>query len=323
MRVFAFLGLALATGCGLSLEGGLFGTPESPDAGRDASATPLPTMTATTDAPDAKPPTTPDTGPDSGPGSIDAAPDAPVPPNPANVKVSYAAGKDGNVYKLEGSNFTTFASANCPSQAEETAVMRDTVANVDKVFITSTAGDELFSVTSTGCVRIGAKRSNGYYPYALGVATAGTLDVTDTLVGYNGAKYVRIAEASGDVVDVTTGALGDLRPSGDITAIGSKGYVSVFDKNNSAVDECGPNGDCIMEIDLQTGRRVSGSSLKKIMNLSVEGLAQSEGKLLLYTRTISAVLLFDPALPFVLGTPVALFPVPTPQFSGAGAAPWQ
>jgi hypothetical protein len=310
MRVFAFLGLALATGCGLSLEGGLFGTPETPDAGnRDASVTPMPTMTATTAAPDA----TPDAEPDAGPGPIDAAPDTQPPQLSAtNVKVSYAAGKDGNVYKLVGSTFTALTSDKCPA-GEETAVMTD-----GRIFITSSDSSELHSVdpTTGKCTPI-KKASANTFPFALGVAPKGTLSATsDRLIGYRGSDYVEIDDTSGVVSIVGSNALAGQVPRGDVTSINMDGYVAIRSGSGTGAMNClNGAGDCVQKVNLTTGAPV-GTPIQ--IPAQILGLAQDRGTLLLYrTVEVSSVDLATKTL-----TSVAPYPA-NANFTGAGAAPWQ
>jgi len=57
-------------------------------------------------------------------------------------------------------------------------------------------------------------------------APIGTVSANEeVLVGYMGAgDYVRVDHVTGIVTSSTPGALGELRPSGDLTAFGTKGW---------------------------------------------------------------------------------------------------
>jgi hypothetical protein len=228
-----------------------------------------------------------------------------------NVTVSYAAGKDQKVWKLDGATFTEFASAGCP-RGEETAVMTD-----GKIFVTSERGDGLFAVTAAGCVRIGAPRQPGYYPYALGVAPKGSFStMQDTLVGYNDAAYVSIDAITGNVVVVNATALGDQLPSGDLTAINKEGYVAIAANTGRGAMKCLQTGDCIQKVDLTTGATIGTPIV--VPGAQILGLAHARGTLLLFrSNQVSSFDLGSAALSNVANYPGGL------SFSGAGAAPWQ
>jgi hypothetical protein len=317
MRVFAFLGLALATGCGLSLDGGLFGTPETPDAGREASVTPLPTMTTGGPNPgiaDAGNDVAAEAGPDA---TIDNTPDVFVPPPPptaANVTVSYAAGKDKKIYKLIGSTFTALTSDKCPA-GEETAVMTG-----PRVFVTSSDSTELYSVDpATGaCSPI---KKGGVFRFALGVAPKGTLSPTaDTLIGYQNSDYVTINETTGMVTVILANALGGQVPRGDVTAVNTSGYVSIRQDSGSGTMQC-KTGDCIQQVDLATGSPV-GTPVP-VLGSRILGLAQDRGNLLLFRNDgTDRVSSYSPLTKLIVVDNVAAFPS-NANFTGAGAAPWQ
>ena len=255
--------------------------------------------------------------PSDGGGASDAAPitDAPgpdtrpPPPDPTKVSLSFAAGKDGKVYQFDivTTQFTALPSAGCPA-AEESAVLRD-----GTIYVTSSDDKNLFRVTATGCVSV---RSNGSFPYALGTAPAGTVSATqEVLVGYMGAgDYVRVDETNGNVTTITPGALGTLRPSGDVTAIGTTGYLAAQSNTGSGAFACPAGGDCIVEVNLITGAPVR--FVKQFTGLGIFGLAHSHGSLLFYANT--QVFAFDP-IAQTLSAALAGFPAGA-AFSGAGAA---
>ncbi len=94
-----------------------------------------------------------------------------------------------------------------------------------------------------------------YYPDSLGFVPAGTLDVKEALVGYDGEYYVRVDLDTGKMTDI--GTLNPPGPdagtlhysSGDIVAIiGDKAYLTANDSADL--------GDYLLEIDPKTGRRV-------------------------------------------------------------------
>ncbi len=249
--------------------------------------------------------------------AVDAAKptDAPVdvvpPPNPAKVSLSFSAGKDQKVYKLDivSNVFTALPSAGCPS-AEETAIFTD-----GTLFVTSFDNKDLYRVTPTGCTAI---RTNSKFPYALGTAPVGTVSQTrEVLVGYMGAgDYVRVDETNGDVTVILANALGTLRPSGDVTALGTKGYLAAAANTGSGAFACPNGGDCIAEVDLVTGAPIK--LIKQFTGLGIYGLAHSHGNLLFYAN--SQVFPFDPSAQ-TLGSAIAGFPAGA-SFSGAAAAPY-
>jgi hypothetical protein len=100
-----------------------------------------------------------------------------------------------------------------------------------------------------------------------------------------------------------------------VTAIGTRGFLAA-ERGKGA---CPANGDCIVEVELTTGTRVAGGVFRQFPNLRIFGLAQSEGRLLLYAgnRSVYSV---DPAN-MVLGPAIASFPN-NADFTGAGAAPY-
>jgi hypothetical protein len=245
---------------------------------------------------------------DGGPGA-DAA-DA-KPPDPTKVTISYAAGKDAKVYKFDSltNAFTALTSTGCPS-AEESAVLSD-----GSVYVTSSDNTKLFTWTSTGCTLV---RGASSFPYALGTAPVGTLSATEeVLVGYMGAgDYVRVDRANGDVTLVTAGALGTLRPSGDVTAFGAKGFLAAASGTGSGSFACAGGGDCIVEVSLKTG--VPITFVKRFAGYGIYGLAHSRGSLLFYAN--GQVFPYDLTTQ-TLGAALATMPG-TAAFSGAGAPPY-
>ena len=241
---------------------------------------------------------------------VDAA-DAFVPPDPVKVTVSFAAGKDAKVYRFDAvaKIFTALVSTGCPV-AEETAVMSD-----GSVYVTSSDNQSLFRWTATGCTSV---RAGSNFPYALGTAPIGTLSATEeVLVGYMGAgDYVRVDRNNGDVVTVTPGALGQLRPAGDLTAFGARGYLAALQGTGAGAFACAAGGDCIVEVSLVTGRPVA--LLERFAGLGIYGLAHSRGSLLFYAN--------GEVFPYDLTTKVlgpSLAPMPGGAgFSGAGAPPY-
>lgn len=234
-----------------------------------------------------------------------------LPPDPAKVTVSYAAGKDQTVYSFDAvtNTFTPLTSTGCPS-AEESAVMSD-----GSVYVTSSTNQSLFRWSSTGCTLI---RGASSFPYALGTAPVGTVSMTEeVLVGYMGAgDYVRVNQLNGDVTVITAGALGALRPSGDLTAFGAKGFLAAATNTGSGAFLCAAGGDCIVEVNLQTG--VPVALVKRFAGLGIYGLAHSRGSLLFYAN--GQVLPYDLTTQ-MLGAALATMPA-TAAFSGAGAPPY-
>jgi hypothetical protein len=243
---------------------------------------------------------------DGGLGDADA-----LPPDPVKVTVSYAAGKDAKVYSFDSvtSTFAALASNGCPI-AEESAVLSD-----GSVYVTSSDNTSLYRWSAAGCTLV---RGASSFPYALGTAPVGTVSATEeVLVGYMGAgDYVRVDRTNGDVTVITAGALGSLRPSGDVTAFGAKGYLAAASTTGSGAFLCAAGGDCIVEVNLQTG--VPVVLVKHFTGLGIYGLAHSRGSLLFYAN--GAVLPFDLKTQ-VLGAALATMPA-TAAFSGAGAPPY-
>lgn len=247
-----------------------------------------------------------DGGPTGGDGSTavrDAAPDA---PDPAKVTVSYAGGKDKKVYRFDmgTQSFTALPSEGCPS-AEETAVMSD-----GTVFVTSSNNQDLFRLTPAGCTQV---KTGASFPYAFGTAPIGTVSATEeTLVGYSGADYVRVDPTTGAVTTITAGALGALRPSGDLTGMGTRGFLAAA----SGVGACPANGDCIVEVSLRNGLPVSAPV--HLVGFGIYGLAHSRGLLLLYANQQVFPYEFDSR---TLGGSLAAMPGGA-NFTGAGAPPY-
>ncbi len=306
MRVrSACLALWFLSGCGIELSGG---TIASPDAGSFADAGEL---TDGAPRPDAGGQPEGGDGGDGGPGA-DAGDAGLLPPDPNDVAVSYAAGIDTFVYAFDRatSKFTRLKSTACPP-AEETAVFSD-----GSVYITSSTSQDLYRWTvAAGCTSV---RVGNRFPFAMGVAPKGTLSATEeVLVGYDGADYVRVDTSTGDVTVVAAGALGTLRPSGDVTAIGQKGYLAAAQNTGQgSAFACAAGGDCVVEVDLKTGKPVK--FLKAFTGLGIYGLAHSRGKLLLYA--FGQVFDFDVSA-LTLGPALAAFPLGA-SFTGAGAPPY-
>lgn len=178
------------------------------------------------------------------------------------------------------------------------------------MYVTSIDSTSLYKLTATGCELIKASSS---FPYAFGTAPKGTVSqASETLVGYTGADYVRVDPKSGAVTTITPNALGTLRPSGDMCAVGLRGFLSAA----SGLGACPGGGDCIVEVDLTTGVPVSVATIKQLVGLGIYGLAQSDGQLLLFAN--GQVYPFDPTT-LTLGASIAIFPVGA-GFTGAGAA---
>ena len=308
----ACLALALA-GCGLSVAGsGVFGAGPGDGTAQDAAvgdgaqgedAPPVDVDGAAGDAP-------PVGSSDAAPRSDAAAADTGTPPpDPTKISLSYAAGKDGKVYQFDivSSTFSVFASNGCPS-AEETAVMTD-----GSIFVTSSDNKNLYRVTPGTCTAI---KLNGNFPFAFGTAPAGTLATTEALVGYTNGDYVRVDPANGNVTTISAGVLGSLRPSGDMTAIGARGFLAAQTGTGNGAFACPAGGDCIVEVSL-----VSGAPIKLMtqhVGLGIYGLAHSHGNLLFYAN--SQVFPYDP-IAQTLGGAIAGWPAGA-SFSGAGAAPF-
>jgi hypothetical protein len=293
-------------GCGLSL---------SID---ETAPAPAPSASVTSKPPPTPPPTSPpggDAAVDAEPSGDGGGPDAElvdasdgavvVPPDPAKVSVSYAAGKNRIVYAFDvtTATFTAQTSTGCPS-AEETAVMAD-----GTVYVTSSDSRELFTwAAGAGCTRVGG--NNLSLPFALGTADLGGVE---ELVGYRNGDYVKVNRATGAVTMVTPGALGMLRPSGDVTRIGTKGYLAAAGGTGGGAFACPAGGDCIVSVNLTDGRPVA--RLQHFAGLGIYGIAHSGGMLLLYAN--DQVFPLDPAT-LVLGASLAAAPNGA-NFSGAGA----
>lgn len=238
--------------------------------------------------------------------AVDASDGAVVlPADPNKVSLSYAAGKNAVVYAFDftTSTFTAQTSTGCPS-AEETAVMGD-----GTVYVTSSDSRELFKWTAgAGCARVGG--TNLSLPFALGTAE---LAGVEELVGYRGGDYVKVDRTTGAVTTITAGALGTLRPSGDVTRIGTKGYLAAQSGTGSGALACPVGGDCVVSVGLTDGRPIA--LVKHFVGLGIFGIAHSGGVLLFYAN--GQVLPFDPSTQ-VLGAALASSPVGA-SFSGAGA----
>ena len=166
--------------------------------------------------------------------TVDASDGAVGPPDPTKVNVSYAAGKNAIVYAFDytTATFTAQTSTGCPN-AEETAVTTD-----GTVWVTSSDGRELFKwTTGVGCTRVGGTNLN--LPIAL--ATAEIAGVEE-LVGYRGGDYVKVNRTTGAVTMIRTGALGTVRPSGDVTRIGARGYLAAEAAKGSGALASTPTG---------------------------------------------------------------------------------
>lgn len=290
-----WLALLLLAGCGIELSGAGVGA-------RDAGGA----TDVEAGADDAGPPRDAGGGAEGGE-SRDADAGAPR-PDPNDVTIAYAAGIDTIVYAFDRttSKFAPLKSTGCPA-AEETAVFSD-----GSVYITSSTSQDLYRWTAAaGCksVRIGNR-----FPFAMGVAPKGTLSATqEVLVGYDGADYVRVDTSTGDVAVVTANALGALRPSGDVTAIGTRGFLAAAQNTGAGAFACAAGGDCLVEVDLVTGKPVK--FLKGITGFGIYGLAHARGKLLLYA--FGQVFDFDVGT-LTLGPSLTAFPAGA-NFTGAGA----
>jgi hypothetical protein len=289
----AALPLTLAA-CGLGLTG--LGTGEGADGGATDAAI---------RAGDASEPADGSTADAGG----DAPVDAPPPPDPAKVSISYALGKNGIVYAFDAlaSTFQPLASGGCPA-GEETAVLSD-----GTVYVTSSNNGDLYRLTSTGCTLV---KGSSSFPYALGTAPAGTLGASEELVGYTGGDYVKVDKTTGIITTVKTGALGSLRPSGDVTAIGTRGFLAAQSGTGSGAFACPGGGDCIVEVSLATGEPVA--FVQQLVGFGIYGIAHSKGKLLLYAN--GQVFPYDVTTK-ALGASMALWPGGA-SFSGAGAPPF-
>jgi hypothetical protein len=291
------MGLFAAVGaCGLDLAGTASLSPSSltdggPAAGGDAQA---------------------GGGGEAGPDDAALAPDVAALPDPAKVTISYGAGKDQTVYAFDADakTFKALPSAGCPV-AEETAVLSD-----GSVYITSSDNTTLFRLTSTGCAAI---RKSASFPYALGTAPVGTVSATEeVLVGYMGAgDYVRVDGATGAVTVIKAGALGALRPSGDVTAFGTRGFLAAASNTGSGSFACASGGDCVVEVDLSTGAPIA--LLSHLAGFYVYGIAHSRGELLLYAGN-GQVYPYDLTTK-TMGTALASMPSGA-NFTGAGAPPY-
>lgn len=228
-----------------------------------------------------------------------------VPPDPTKVTVSYAAGKNAIVYAFDytTATFTAQTSTGCP-MAEETAVTSD-----GTVYVTSPDNRELFKwTTGVGCTRVGGTNLN--LPFAL--ATAEIAGVEE-LVGYRNGDYMKVNRTTGVVTMIKMGALGMVRPSGDVTRIGAKGYLAAETGKGGGAFACPSGGDCVMSVNMTDGTPVA--LLKHFPGLGIYGIAHSKGTLLLFAN--AQVYPFDPAT-LVLGPALASAPTGS-SFSGAGA----
>jgi hypothetical protein len=297
-------------GCGLNLTGNA-SVQDDADAGPSGGAAESGTPADSGDdgsAPQDSPNDAADAGsPADANAPVDAS-DAAL-PDPTKVKVSYAAGKDQKVYSfdLTSKTFTALPSNGCPS-AEEAAVLSD-----GTVYVTSSDNKNFYRVTGTGCTSI---RMGSSFPYALGTAPVGTASATEEwLVGYMGAgDYVRV-DTNGNVTTITGGALGALRPSGDVTALGTRGFLAAATGTGSGAFACPSGGDCIVEVDLKTGAPIE--LLSQLVGLGIYGLAHGGGQLLLYAN--GQVFPYDVSAKTV-GAALAAWPSGA-SFSGAGAPP--
>jgi hypothetical protein len=184
------------------------------------------------------------------------------------------------------------------------------------VYITSSNSQDLYRWTATGCTVV---RRGSNFPYALGAAPVGTVsNAEETLVGYlgRGGDYVRVDPKDGNVTTITRDALGALQPSGDVTALGTKGYLAAAAGTGSGAFACPNGGDCIVEVNLKTGKPVK--LLKQFPGLGIYGLAHSLGSLLFYAN--EQVFPFDPTAQ-TLGAALAAAPTGA-NISGAGAPPY-
>ncbi len=235
---------------------------------------------------------------------------APAAPDPSLVTLTYAGGKDKVVYRfdVDARTFTALPSAGCPA-FEETAVTSD-----GNVYLTSNDGKHFFRLTAQGCQAI---KRDASFPYALGTAAKGTVSQTEeALVGYRGASYVRVSPQSGDVVEITSNALGSLRPSGDLTAVGTRGFLAAARNTGSGPTACPDGGDCVVEVDIKTGKPVA--LLSHHPGMGIFGIAHGRGGLLLYAN--GQVFSYDIATK-TLGPSLAQMPTGA-SFTGAGAPPY-
>lgn len=145
------------------------------------------------------------------------------------------------------------------------------------VYVTSSDGRDLYRWTGTGCTSV---RTQWVFPFTLGADPIGTAsNREETLVGYGPAgDYFSVNHRNGAVT--TIAKVKDLQPTGDVTALGTKGYLAVKPKTGSGEFACPDGGPCIVEVDLKTGGPVK--LLKQLPGLTIGGLAHSLGKLLLY-----------------------------------------
>lgn len=292
----------VAAGCGLSLaidvgDGGA--EADGATTGPTSTTPPKPTTTAPVE-PDATP--LPDASTEDADATFDAA-DATVVRDPAKVTVAYALGKNRIMYVFDVTTKTFAAqkSDGCPS-GEETAVME-----TGEVYATSADSRELYRWSSaTGCTKI---KDGVDYPFALGTAI---IAGKEELVGFRDADYQKVDTTNGNVTRITQNALGTLRPSGDLTRIGGKTYLSVQSRANS---DCGEGGDCIVEVSPTTGRP-DLATIKQYGGQTLYGLAQAQAKLLVFAGTNVHQITPGAAS---LGAPIASFPGDA-GFTGAGAA---
>ncbi len=304
-RLLAGAAFFVLAGCGLSLAVDEVAPTPSPTVQPFPGPPPTPTTQPPPQGQDAE--TDPEPTPDSEGGdaqTVDAEDGAVVPPDPTKVVVSYAAGKNSIVYAFDytTATFTPQTSTGCPS-AEETAVMSD-----GAVYVTSSDNRDLFKWTSgVGCVRIATNLS---LPFALGTAEIAGVE---ELVGYRSGDYLRVNRTTGVVTTIKANALGSLRPSGDVTRIGTVGYLAAQKSTGSGAYACPSNGDCVVTVSLTDGTPVS--LLKHFPALEILGIAHSKGTLLLFAN--DRVFPFDPNT-LVLGAALATTPVGA-AFSGAGA----
>ena len=292
-------------GCGLSLA--IDEVEPTPSQTVQPAPTPTPPPPPQPPSPEQDAETDPEPTPaseDNNAQAVDAEDGAAAPPDPTKVVVSYAAGKNSIVYAFDytTATFTPQVSMGCPS-AEETAVMAD-----GAVYVTSSDNRDLYRWTAgVGCTRIGTNLS---LPFALGTAEIAGVE---ELVGYRSGDYMKVNRTTGVVTTIRASALGSLRPSGDVTRIGTIGYLAAQQNTGSGAYSCPSNGDCVVTVSLTDGTPVS--LLRHFPNLNILGIAHSRGTLLLFAN--DRVYPFDPNT-LVLGAALATSPVGA-AFSGAGA----
>jgi hypothetical protein len=263
MRVGFLAATAAFTACGLELVGAPATMVREPETDARVATAPDAPSSQPTDAalpfPDVQ---VPDVATD--PPMLDAGDTL---PNPDEVAVAYGATGNGIViFDLTANTSKAGSFANCPA-LEEVAV-----SSAGEVWVTSKAGDELLTWNDArGCTSV-HKASNSVYPIALTFVPSGLLGAAETMAGYVGKDYVRIDPVSHLPVIIDANALGEFAPSGDLVAVGTKGYFGA--KLTAA--PC--SGACIVEVDLRTGR-----PLRVLVSMpsgqGVFGLGQGHGGL--------------------------------------------